>query len=91
MGSADMAERRKFLHCQRCGSLAHAGDRFCVVSGARIPTDAPDAAHHLGIPKQIYAPSGVPPRGSNRKVLLGVAAGAVLLLMLAGAGVYRDV
>jgi hypothetical protein len=81
-----MDEGNRPVYCQRCGSIAQAGDRFCGVCGARITPDAQDAVPTQKIPTQVPPPPAVPARRTNRTLLIGIAAGALVVLLLAGAG-----
>jgi len=81
-----MVERDHPVYCAQCGSIAQAGDRFCGVCGAAIPTDAQDAAPTREIPTQVYPPPNIAPRGGNRKLLLWTALGALMIFLLSGAG-----
>ncbi|CAA9398623.1 MAG: hypothetical protein AVDCRST_MAG93-10109, partial [uncultured Chloroflexia bacterium] len=73
------------MYCAQCGSIAHTEDRFCGTCGAEIPSDAQAAAPTEEIPTQVHAPQGIPTRSGNRKRVLTIAVGA-LLVLLAGTG-----
>jgi|SRR5215208_118241 hypothetical protein len=82
-----MPEERRPLPCQRCGSLVHAGDKFCGACGARISLDVQDAAPAQEIPTQVLSLPSVPTRRGNQTLILGVI-GALLVLSLVGAGAF---
>ncbi len=81
-----MAEANRPVHCTQCGSPAQAGDRFCGVCGARIAPDAQDPSPAREIPTQVPPPPNARARSSNRRLFLVVAAGALLIFLLVGAG-----
>jgi hypothetical protein len=82
-----MTEGGRRVHCMRCGSLAQAEDRFCGVCGARIHSDAQNAAPTRDASGQDPSPPSVPTRRGNRTLTLGVI-GALLVLSLVGVGAF---
>ncbi len=85
-GGGGLTEVYQPAYCGQCGSLAQAGDTFCGVCGARIPPDAQEASPTKQIPTLVPLPPSVPSRGRNRKLTSGVMVGALLFLLLVGAG-----
>ena len=78
-----MANEGHPVYCGNCGSLVQASDRFCGVCGARIPSDAPDAANTREIPTLVTPPPRATlERGRNNRLALMAGIGAVVIVLL---------
>ncbi len=80
-----MTERDRPIYCSQCGSVVPPGENVCGVCGARVSPYAPGAAPAQEAPTQITPPPAQAPR-RNRAALVGIAAGVLVVLLLAGAG-----
>ena len=82
-----MSEDRS-IYCERCGSFAEAGDRFCGVCGARITPNAPGVATRE-VPNQVQPPQDgteaqVASIHNNRVFAVAGVVGVALLLLVGG-------
>jgi hypothetical protein len=81
-----VANEEHLVYCGNCGSIVQTGDVFCGVCGTRIPPEAQEVVLTQEMPMQISSPPSIPSRRRNRKLTSGVMVGALLFLLLVGAG-----
>jgi hypothetical protein len=78
-----MAERNRPVYCTQCGSIVQPRDNFCGVCGARVTSEAQDAAPTQEIPTQVYPPPNVPVRRGTKSFAVVLGIGALVVAVLA--------
>ncbi len=77
-----MSERNRPVYCTNCGSIVQPGDNFCGVCGARVTSEAQDAAPSEEIPTQVYPPPNVPARRTTKALAVVLGIGALVIAVL---------
>ncbi len=77
-----MTEGQSSKDCGHCGTPVHDKDTFCGVCGAEILPSTQDQAYAQQIAEPSYIPEDDPTNPGNRKRLLAIAVGTLLVLLV---------
>ena len=77
-----MARDRHAKICSQCSSLVQAEDKFCGTCGAEVLPNVQDPAYAQQIAEPSYISEDPPTHPGNRKRLLAITVGALLVLLV---------